>query len=139
MPAAIRIYFEGHKLLKPGFNVFFRKLRALAQEKRCGWQLISAKSGDEAQRDFELALEQHPDSWNILLRDSEGPLSRGGQRGNRRRCHYGARHFSPRQNSQEAQLSAAAPVVEPQADCSGYMPAAMAQCVRQTKRCFASV
>ena len=73
MPSEIRIYFEGSSLLKPGFCAFFREISECARQKRCGFKLISARSGDEAERDFEIALREHRSAWPILLRDSEGP------------------------------------------------------------------
>jgi len=69
----IRIYYEGDRLLKPGFSQFFNQLRTRAEARRCHFHLITGGSGSTACRDFGLALETHPDAWNILLRDSEGP------------------------------------------------------------------
>jgi hypothetical protein len=76
MPAEIRIYFEGDRLLKPGFDAFFKDLRQCARERRCGFLLISAKSGEQARHDFETSLQTNRDAWSILLIDSEGPLPR---------------------------------------------------------------
>jgi hypothetical protein len=73
MCTEIRIYFEGGKLLEPGFDAFFEEIKMRAKERRCGFQLIAGRSGETACRDFEIALRTHPDAWNILLRDSEGP------------------------------------------------------------------
>jgi hypothetical protein len=73
MAGEIRIYFEGDKSLKPGFSVFFAQLILLARQSKCGFQLIAARSGEEARRDFDLANKTHQGAWNILLRDSEGP------------------------------------------------------------------
>src|ERR1700691_645365 len=80
MPAEIRIYFEGDKLLRPGFGEFFRELKETAHKQRCGFRLISAKSGEQAKRDLEIALKTNPDAWSILLIDSEGPLPRNSAR-----------------------------------------------------------
>jgi hypothetical protein len=71
----IRIYYEGDGRLKPGFSQFFNQLRTRAEARRCRFQLITGGSGSTACRDFSLALETHPDAWNILLKDSEGPHS----------------------------------------------------------------
>jgi hypothetical protein len=76
MPAEIRIYFEGHELLKPGFDSFFAEIKKRARERCCGFALISSKSGAEARRDFDLARGANPKARNILLIDSEGPLHR---------------------------------------------------------------
>jgi hypothetical protein len=73
----IRIYYEGHRLLKPGFSKFFEELRHRAGERRCKFELIPGGSGSTACRDFGIAIETHPHAWNILLIDSEGPLTRG--------------------------------------------------------------
>ena len=75
MVTEIRIYYEGDRLLKAGFNQFFEELRRRAKEQRCSFELISGGSGSTACSDFGLALEAHPNAWNILLKDSEGPLA----------------------------------------------------------------
>jgi hypothetical protein len=72
----IRIYYEGDRLLKPGFNQFFNQLRIQAEAHRCRFQLIPGGSGSTACRDFGIAIETHPYAWNILLIDSEGPHTR---------------------------------------------------------------
>lgn len=73
MLAEIRIYYEGDKLLKSGFNQFFSELRNKARAKRCEVILIAARNAPF--RDFQKAVQTHPTAWNILLKDSEGPLS----------------------------------------------------------------
>jgi hypothetical protein len=73
VPSEIRIYYEGHLRLKPGFHTFFAELRDRARAKRCAFQLISGGSGPAASRDFAIASKQHANAWNILLKDSEGP------------------------------------------------------------------
>ena len=75
MPVEIRIYFEGHRRLRPGFHRFFSELRDRARQKRCGLELVASKSGAEACRDFGIAIDAHPSAWNVLLRDSEEPFS----------------------------------------------------------------
>ena len=69
----IRVYFEGDRALAPGFNKFFGLLRDQARERRCGFRLISCRSGSKAVSDHDKALRNHPAAWNILLMDSEGP------------------------------------------------------------------
>jgi hypothetical protein len=71
----IRVYYEGDRLLKAGFSQFFGQLRSSAEMRRCRFQLIAGGSGSTACLDFGLALETHPDAWNILLKDSEGPYA----------------------------------------------------------------
>jgi len=72
----IRIYFEGDRSLKPGFDAFFVELKNHAREKRCNFSLIAGRSGETACRYFGAALKTHPEAWNILLRDAERPLDR---------------------------------------------------------------
>lgn len=74
MCTEIRIHFEGADLLRPGFSVFFGELRQLAAKRGCSFRLIAGGSGEGAGRDFAIALREHSDSWNILPRDSEGPM-----------------------------------------------------------------
>ena len=69
MPTEIRIYYEGDVRLKAGFHAFFAELRERARAKRCAFQLISGGSGPAASRDFAIASKQHPNAWNILLKD----------------------------------------------------------------------
>src|ERR1017187_9707562 len=73
MVTEIRIYYEGDRLLKPGFHAFFTTLRERAREKRCAFHLIAAKG--TPCRDFQIAIKTNPDAWNILLKDSGGPDS----------------------------------------------------------------
>jgi hypothetical protein len=67
--AEIRIYFEGHNALRPGFSRFFSELRDLAREKRCGFNLIA--TGGTPTQDFAIGRRTHPQAFNILLLDSE--------------------------------------------------------------------
>jgi hypothetical protein len=72
---AIRIYYEGSKALKPGFDIFFGEIKELARGKRCEFRLIDGGSRDQTKSDFKTALKDHPDALNVLLIDSEGPLA----------------------------------------------------------------
>jgi hypothetical protein len=73
MYTEICIYFEGDDLLRPGFGVFFSELRRQATKRRCRFRLVAGGSGEGACRDFGTAIRTNPATWNILLRDSEGP------------------------------------------------------------------
>ncbi len=73
MLTEIRVYYEGHGLLMPGFSQFFEQLRGRARQRGCAFRLVAGGSGAAACRDFGRALKSHPHSWNILLKDSEGP------------------------------------------------------------------
>src|SRR5579863_2259900 len=73
MVTEIRIYYEGDRLLQPGFHSFFTSIRERAKKKRCDFHLIAAKG--TSSRDFQIAIKTHPNAWNILLKDSEGPDS----------------------------------------------------------------
>jgi hypothetical protein len=64
----IRIYFEGSKLLKSGFDSFFYELQAAARQAGVGFEVFAAKDGP---RDYGKAMRSHPSAWNILLKDSE--------------------------------------------------------------------
>src|SRR5580658_7702203 len=75
MYTEIHIYFEGDRLLKPGFDKFFGTLRKRANDTGRKFRLIDGMSGDTACRDFGIAVRADPNVWNILLRDSEGPVA----------------------------------------------------------------
>jgi hypothetical protein len=67
----IRIYFEGNKALRSGFEVFFSDLRTAAREARSTLELIAAKDGLS---DYRKAERTHGKAWNLLLKDSEQPM-----------------------------------------------------------------
>lgn len=67
----IRVYFEGNKFLKTGFDRFFSGLNAVARQKRSSIETFAAKDGISA---YRKALKTDRDAWNILLKDSEGPV-----------------------------------------------------------------
>jgi hypothetical protein len=71
MPPEIRIYFEGDKSLKAGFDAFLKEIRNRAGGARRQVRIVA--TGGTPERDFGIAMRKHPASWNILLRDSEGP------------------------------------------------------------------
>jgi len=73
MVKELRIYFEGDNRLRAGFHEFFKDIVEAARDKRCRFELV-ATDGTPVE-DFESALKSHPDAWNVLLLDSEGPLN----------------------------------------------------------------
>ncbi len=73
MVSEIRIYFEGDSALKPGFDLFLEEIKEKARARRCRFNLV-ATNGTPAQ-DYKIAIESHPDAWNVLLLDSEGPAT----------------------------------------------------------------
>src|SRR5450432_3909739 len=72
MVTEIRIYYEGDRLLKPGFDAFFTTLRDRAKEKRCAFRLIAAKG--TPCRDFGIAIKTNTGAWNILLKTARDPM-----------------------------------------------------------------
>ena len=64
----IRIYFEGNRALRPGFEHLFSDLRIATREADSEIQFVAAKSGPH---DYRKAARTHPHAWNILLKDSE--------------------------------------------------------------------
>jgi hypothetical protein len=73
MVSEIRVYFEGDDKLRPGFRAFFKEIDDIAKSKRCYFRLIDAK-GTPIQ-DFYDGIKANPNSWNVLLLDSEEPLN----------------------------------------------------------------
>ncbi len=83
MVKEIRIYAEGggndaqtKTLLREGFNNFLKGLVAIARAKRIRWHIIACGSRNQAYSDFVTALQTHPDAFNVLLVDSEEPVSK---------------------------------------------------------------
>ena len=73
MVREIRIYFEGDDRLRPGFHSFFADLRTAARQRGIRFRLVAGMG--RAVRVFISALGEYPapDTFNILLTDSEGP------------------------------------------------------------------
>jgi len=67
----IRLYFEGDDKLRPGFKVFLREVDDKARSLRIGFQAVACNSTPV--EDFLIGVKKHPQSMNVLLRDSEGP------------------------------------------------------------------
>lgn len=67
----IRIYFEGNKGLRSGFLSFFAELTTAPWNAGSRLEVIAAKDGPSMYRKAE---RTHPQAWNILLQDSEGPV-----------------------------------------------------------------
>lgn len=78
----IRIYVEGggegsntKAMVRQGFSVFLRDLVGIARSNKVRWQIIACGSRNATSKNFQTALRTHQDAFNILLVDSEGPLS----------------------------------------------------------------
>jgi hypothetical protein len=76
MVSEIRIYIEGDRSLRPGFGKFLERLNNLARERRIGWEIVLCGSRDSTFDDFKTALETHPNAFNVLLVDAEGPVTK---------------------------------------------------------------
>lgn len=82
MSREIRVYVEGggdgkdtKANFRKGFGEFLRSLREMARSGSVRWNLIACGSRENAFRDFGIALKTHPQAINILLVDSEGPVT----------------------------------------------------------------
>jgi len=72
MVTELRIYFEGDTRLRPGFHKFLSQIVQGARARQCRADLIATGSTPVA--DFHAALTAHPDAFNALLLDSDGPI-----------------------------------------------------------------
>nr|WP_128800173.1 DUF4276 family protein [Corallococcus coralloides] len=82
MVKEIRLYIEGggtsadgKALLRHGFRQFFDASVALGQKSRVRWAFVMCGSRGEAFHAFRHALKNHSSAVNILLVDSEGPVT----------------------------------------------------------------
>lgn len=76
----IKLYVEGggkgsHKRatikLQQGFDAFFRDLKSAAREKRISFKIIPAGNTQSTYDDFIFSVEHSPQSFNLLLVDSD--------------------------------------------------------------------
>lgn len=77
----IRIYVEGggdqsdgRSAIRLGFNQFLTPLRELARQRRLKWHVIACGARNAAFENFQTALKQHREAFNVLLVDAEGPV-----------------------------------------------------------------
>ena len=82
MVTEIRLYVEGggngketRARLREGFSSFLIALRNIAREKRIRWQIIPCGSRVSTFEDYQIALRTHPSAFNVLLVDSDGPVT----------------------------------------------------------------
>ena len=82
MVREIRIYIEGGgndrlswRKIRAGFGEFFDSLRQLARLHRIEWSIIPCGPRSSTFEDFKLGLKRHPNAFNVLLVDSESPVS----------------------------------------------------------------
>ena len=75
MVSEIRIYLEGAKQLAPAMSQFLSEVRGAAGRKRCRFKVVACRDSATTVKDFCFALDDHPDAWNLLLVDSDGPYS----------------------------------------------------------------
>jgi hypothetical protein len=61
--------------LRAGLSVFFKVIIDALRKKRVNWHLILCGSRNETFRDFMTALVTHPTAYNVLLIDSEEPVT----------------------------------------------------------------
>jgi hypothetical protein len=78
----IRIYVEGggdskdtKAFLREGFSIFLKDLVATARSKRIQWRLVACGSRNAAFDAFNTSVRQNPMSFNVLLVDSEAPVT----------------------------------------------------------------
>jgi hypothetical protein len=83
MVKEIQIYVEGggdkkdtKARIREGFSGSLKDIVQIARSKRIKWQIIICGSRNSAFSDFQNALEDHRDAFNLLLVDSEAPVKK---------------------------------------------------------------
>lgn len=81
MVSEVRIYLEGggdgkdtKGLMRQGFHKFFRQLVEAARIRRTRFQIVACGPRWAAYDGFTSALKSHPQAFNVLLVDAEGPV-----------------------------------------------------------------
>jgi hypothetical protein len=78
MAQEIRIYIEGggdtnntKRTLRQGLDEFFKDIQTLAKQKKIAFSIIPCGSDESSFRNFQRALQSHPDAFNVLVVDSD--------------------------------------------------------------------
>ncbi|HUT03700.1 MAG TPA: hypothetical protein VM163_07410 [bacterium] len=81
MVKEVRVYVEGggdrrndRRNLKRGFSQFLNDIRQNARLREIRWSVVASGNRSQTYRAFGHARQQHPDAFNVLLVDSEGPV-----------------------------------------------------------------
>jgi len=84
MVSEIRMYVEGggeggqtKAAVREGFQRFLQDIVRTARSQKVRWQIVACGPRQAAFENFLLALDIHPDAFNVLLVDSEGPVNHG--------------------------------------------------------------
>lgn len=87
MAGEIRVYVEGggdgkdtRSLVKRGFRAFLKDIVERGRAKKVRFEIIACGSIQSTVDDFNIALRTHPDAFNVLLVDSDGPVQSGSLR-----------------------------------------------------------
>ena len=73
--AGVTVHFEGHRNLRSGFHKLFKPHIDRARRRRTRFNLIAGGSRSEVVKDFLRSCRLQPSNVNVLLIDSEGPVS----------------------------------------------------------------
>jgi hypothetical protein len=78
MAQEIRIYIEGggdtnntKRTLRLGLDEFFKEIHKKAKQKNIKFSIIPSGSDGSSYKNFQRALQSHPDAFNVLLVDSD--------------------------------------------------------------------
>ena len=71
----VNILYEGHRNLRPGFHRLFKAHVERARDRRIRFNLIAGGARAEAVKDFLRYCQLNPSHLNVLLIDSEAPVS----------------------------------------------------------------
>jgi hypothetical protein len=78
----VRIYIEGggdgkdgKAQLRQGFSQFLSDLRGIARRRGIRWQIVACGPRNAAFRNFQHAVQDHPEAFNILLVDAEASVN----------------------------------------------------------------
>ena len=63
--------------VREGFQRFLQDIVRTARSQKVRWQIVACGPRQAAFENFLLALDIHPDAFNVLLVDSEGPVNHG--------------------------------------------------------------
>jgi hypothetical protein len=63
--------------VREGFQRLLQDIVHAARSQNVRWQIVACGPRQAAFENFLLALETHPEAFNVLLVDSEGPVNHG--------------------------------------------------------------
>jgi hypothetical protein len=125
--------------VREGFQRFLQDIVRAARSQKVRWQIVACGPRRAAFENFLLALDTHPDAFNVLLVDSEGPVNHGPKEHLKSRDGWNLPDISAEHYHREAGVTPASPVLDIQCPAAASAPRLWSPCSTRESTASAAV